>query len=389
MPSRHPLVRALGSLFSLGRGRSPAITPINHVQRDSGSSAETSWVTVNEDAFAIAHMFPHICKAIESESVEGLEQCVKVAVHVISDVIQRLHPARHDLYAASRVQSLQELSNQAKAPEFIIGVVGSTGTGKSCLINALLGEVRLVPTNCVRACTAVITEISWNPSDNPKERYIANIEFVSAEDWNYELEKLFQDLVLPDGEVSQEATNKSTDAGVAWAKIHAVYPHITREELPQIDRQTLANDPAVVDILGATRIIRSPAVESFYEGIRVYVDSREKIAVPSTQDGEGSSDSDDHEGECEPAAEDRHMELWPLIKVVKIQTKADVLSTGAVIVDLVSFQEISGPSCEEVCLSLTSAWYRRLKCRSCSHSQQVYPKVSRHMDCCQHSTSRR
>ncbi|RYP36810.1 hypothetical protein DL767_003200 [Monosporascus sp. MG133] len=32
--------------------------------------------------------------------------------------------------------------------------------------------------------------------------------------------------------------------------------------------------------------------------------------------------------------EERIMELWPLIKVVRVQTKADVLSTGAVIVDL-------------------------------------------------------
>ena len=70
----------------------------------------------------------------------------------------------------------------AKAPDFVLGVVGSTGTGKSCLINALLGEAQLVPTNCVRACTAVITEISWNPSDNPEEKYIASVEFISPEE---------------------------------------------------------------------------------------------------------------------------------------------------------------------------------------------------------------
>ncbi len=33
------------------------------------------------------------------------------------------------------------------------------------------------------------------------------------------------------------------------------------------------------------------------------------------------------------------MEFWPLIKVVRIQTKADVLSTGAVIVDLPGVQD--------------------------------------------------
>lgn len=50
----------------------------------------------------------------------------------------------------------------------IVGVVGETGGGKSSIINnAMLDEERLVPTNCMRACTAVVTEISDNFSSDP------------------------------------------------------------------------------------------------------------------------------------------------------------------------------------------------------------------------------
>ena len=52
----------------------------------------------------------------------------------------------------------------------------------------MLDEERLVPTNCMRACTAVVTEISYN---NGGEQYRAQIEFISHADWARELTTLF------------------------------------------------------------------------------------------------------------------------------------------------------------------------------------------------------
>lgn len=105
---------------------------------------------------------------------------------------------------------LDNVRKQAVPPRTIIGVVGNTGAGKSSVINALLDEERLVPTNCMRACTAVVTELSYNYEQQP---YRAQIEFVKPEEWRKELETLFHDLLDSNGAVSRQCTDEDSDAG--------------------------------------------------------------------------------------------------------------------------------------------------------------------------------
>lgn len=97
----------------------------------------------------------------------------------------------------------------------------------------MLEEERLAPTNCMRACTAVVTEISYNYEEQP---YNAQIEFITLADWRKELETFFSDLIDSDGKVSRECKNEDSDAGVAYAKIKAVYPQKTEEDSEQLDR---------------------------------------------------------------------------------------------------------------------------------------------------------
>jgi ATPase subunit of ABC transporter with duplicated ATPase domains len=101
----------------------------------------------------------------------------------------------------------------------IIGVVGNTGAGKSSVINAMLEEERLVPTNCMRACTAVVTEMSWNSSKLPGEKYRADIEFISAAEWQKDLELSLSELIDANGQVSRDCTNPDSEAGIAYAKV--------------------------------------------------------------------------------------------------------------------------------------------------------------------------
>lgn len=85
----------------------------------------------------------------------------------------------------------------------------------------MLEEERLVPTNCMRACTACVTEMSWNPSEDENSKYRAEIEFIRPEDWKKDLELSLNELLDPSGQVSRDCTNAETEAGVAYAKIKA------------------------------------------------------------------------------------------------------------------------------------------------------------------------
>ena len=212
------------------------------------------------------------------------------------------------------ISQIDNLIKQAVKTKTIIGVVGNTGAGKSSVINAILDEERLVPTNCMRACTACVSEISWNSEEKP---YRAQIEFISPADWEKELKTLFQDLLDGDGKVSRDCANEDTDAGIAYAKIKAVYPHKTKEDIANSSIQTMLRE--VSHILGKTKGVEETDSLLFYKKLQNFVDSKEKST--------GNKDKDKKK-------ERKEMELWPLIRVVRIYVKSRALATGAVIVDL-------------------------------------------------------
>jgi len=76
-------------------------------------------------------------------------------------------------------------------PPSTIVVLGNTGAGKSTLLNAFLGEVSLLPTNAMRACTASIIEIEYNVQQTPGNEYNAEVEYLSAADWEREVKEAF------------------------------------------------------------------------------------------------------------------------------------------------------------------------------------------------------
>jgi hypothetical protein len=288
--------------------------------RNTSVSNSLSQITPVTSSATTPRLEPKVLQQLSLQNMfadstpELLEAAVQQGVKLLEDLNEPLgRVAVED--ASQWLQAIEKVQGQAAQPKTIVGVVGNTGAGKSSIINAMLDEERLVPTNCMRACTAVVTEISYNTSEDP---YRAEIEFITREDWEKELKVLFNDLFDGSGNVSREATNEESEAGVAYAKIKAVYPKFTREMLQNSSVEQLMRHPNVQKVLGSKREIAESDSLRFYKKLQFFVDSKEKTT--------GEKDKDK-----KPA---RDLEFWPLIKVVRIYVKAEALSTGAVIVDL-------------------------------------------------------
>ena len=131
----------------------------------------------------------------------------------------------------------------------------------------------------MRACTAVVTELSYNYSNIS---YRAEIEFIKEEDWSKELTILSQDLLNDNGEVSRDCNNPDSDAGVAYAKIRAVYPKKTKEDMAKSNVATLLEE--VSGILGVTKKIQDDDSMKFYRSLQHYVDSKEKVTGKEVKD---------------------------------------------------------------------------------------------------------
>ncbi|KAG4443740.1 hypothetical protein IFR05_000829 [Cadophora sp. M221] len=286
-------------------------TPIDTVA-PSHTAPEGKLPSMNDERFQ---------KLISEGTPEELEAEVKSCQAFLGELRKPL-----DAFVAQNkdahhwVARIEQLQKQNVDTPTIIGVVGNTGAGKSSVINALLEEERLVPTNCMRACTAVVTEMSYNHSDNRNALYRADIEFIQASDWEKDLRISLKELIDASGQISRECTNPESEAGVAYAKIKAVYPSRTKDDLARSSVEDLMKENCVRNVLGTIKKIEKSQPEYFYRALQSYVDSKEK----STEDKSKKKDK----------GEKKQMEFWPLIKVVRIYTKAEALSTGAVIVDL-------------------------------------------------------
>ncbi|EME89341.1 uncharacterized protein MYCFIDRAFT_10329, partial [Pseudocercospora fijiensis CIRAD86] len=251
-----------------------------------------------------------------------LEAGVEAGLRILSKVEAPLKELHDNQDAQNWLAQIAKVREGAKRARTVVGVVGNTGAGKSSVINAMLDEERLVPTNCMRACTAVVTELSFNYSNNPAAKYRAEIEFIQPEDWQKELEILFQEIFDEGGGFSKEISNPDSDAAIAYAKVRAVYNTYTREMLANTSIESLMGNKRVSNLLGTSKKIAAREPGSFYKQLQQWVDSKEK----------GSEKLDKNGNQI--ARKVRDFEAWPLIKVVKIFCKSPALSTGACIVDL-------------------------------------------------------
>jgi hypothetical protein len=292
---------------------------------------------VDDDDPQYAVSSVHLQALTKEGSTEKLEAGVKKGVQLLDRLVQAFEPGKETDDIKQWLQQIELVRQEATGARTVVGVVGNTGAGKSSVINAILDEERLVPTNCMRACTAVVTEMSWNASDDENDRYRAEIEFIKPAEWKRELRVLFEEIIDGSGGISREVSNPDSQAGIAYAKIRAVYWRLTRDDLIESSIERLMADQSVRGLLGTTKYVRDRHCDTFYKTLQHYVDSKEKLEL--TKESEDDEEEDNSKGagdkdKKKKKTRKREQGFWPLIKVVRLYVKADALSTGAVLVDL-------------------------------------------------------
>ncbi|KAF9055172.1 hypothetical protein BDZ89DRAFT_1055778 [Hymenopellis radicata] len=275
-------------------------------------------------------------------------------------MVQTLQESIKNLQLGSKMRQevwdreIESLTGQT-APTTLIAVCGATGAGKSSILNAVLKD-NIVPTSGMRACTATVTEISYHN----KPTIDADVSFLTQAEWSEELKVLLQDLVDEDGNVKR-STDLKSDAGVAWQKVHAVYPTISQDLLVTLTpEQIIARDPKIAAILGATKKIVAKNSKDFAMEIAKYIDSKDqsrgkkkdkkskgdnftedavpaptsmfdKVKAAAIKEKDKKKDKKDRKDkEHDPNAP----ALWPLIRQVNVRCNADALKTGSILVDL-------------------------------------------------------
>lgn len=128
------------------------------------------------------------------------------------------------------------------------------------------------------------------------------------------------------------------------SKILAVYPNMNKKDLAKYSVQDLLKEPAVKRVLGTVQQIYSSTPEIFYAELQRFIDSKE-----DTTEGPANSD-------------ELAIEHWPLIKVVRIYTRSDVLSTGAVLVDLPGVHD-SNAARAAIARQYMQSWYSHVTSR--------------------------
>jgi hypothetical protein len=176
--------------------------------------------------------------------------------------------------------------------------------------------MKVLPRSEEISSTAVPVEVSYNIDDDPTSRFKAVIEGISSSEFTKEVEDLFEykqrydtGLESDEDEVDDEMYQPMLNT---FAKIKWLYPILQSiDDLNKTSAKKLLSEPHVKKMLDSKTSVNATTESTFAQQIKQYIESSKP------KEGEKASIS-----------------LWPLVKVVKIYVKADILKPGIILVDL-------------------------------------------------------
>jgi hypothetical protein len=176
--------------------------------------------------------------------------------------------------------------------------------------------MKVLPRNEEVASTAVPVEVSYNTDEAAEHRFKATIEGISKAEFTKEVKNLFRNKELyneglegEDDEIDVEGYQQML---TTIEKIKWVYPYLQNiDDIDDTSAEELLNEEYVQKMLDSMEEVQASSELQFSHNIKKYIES-----------------SKPKEGE------DSAISLWPLVKVVRIYVKADILRSGIILVDL-------------------------------------------------------
>ncbi|ROT42678.1 hypothetical protein SODALDRAFT_374965 [Sodiomyces alkalinus F11] len=268
-------------------------------------------------AAPVAHTWEN-CDGLEDFQRLALkEKAVQNAIGFLNDLASKIRLAVEQNPDVTD-SSLKELQKWAEDKEtaiqkhrefqILVGVAGSTGAGKTSLLNALLGASEFLPSSCEQAATAVVCQILWNHDETPGREYRA--EFLQAVEDRRDIDE--QEYEDEDLRTQDAAEAQKTIDGLI-GKINTIWD-LDPEDLKQMTPEKLLDsDAAVLNLLGTTLHLHRSDADELSRMVRPYLDS-----TAHRHGGEG----------------ERAFAAWPLVKHVRQYLRVDILKSGISLVDL-------------------------------------------------------
>jgi len=245
------------------------------------------------------------------------------------------------------IREANDLNEERKNVEVMVGVQGQTGAGKSSLLNVLLGYRNILPPSNMEAATATVCKVAYNYNDDPQQKFRAEVVFHTRHEITKELETFIQRIkernkdlnnedIDDDADKEEERERRielaNEDIREGARKIKAVWGYTQVQLEALVDTLSPAfflnqEHPALATISGGKKCIRSAHERSFAKEIKPYLDST-TVKIPRA-----TSTADQTPDEVE-------MAMWPLVKQVNLYLKSDNLKGGIVLVDLPGLSDV-------------------------------------------------